>query len=96
MFGVSTQTTGYQQEAAVHLHLPFPLLSDSDLVFTRALRLPTFEFEPYAAETSVHLKRMAIIIRDGVVEKVFYPVFPPDENAGQVVAWLRGHPIGAS
>jgi peroxiredoxin len=89
VFGLSTQTTGYQQEGAARLQLPFPLLSDSTLAFTRALHLPTFEFEPYGAESSVHLRRMAIVIRDGVVEKVFYPVFPPDRNAEQVLAWLR-------
>ena len=95
VFGLSTQTSGYQQEAAARLHLPFPLLSDSRLAFTHALRLPTFEFEPYGAESSVHLKRMTIVIRDGVVEKLFYPVVPPDRNAGQVVAWLREHPVAA-
>jgi len=65
-------------------------LSDSDLVFTRTLRLPTFEFEPYGEESSTLLKRMALVIRDGRIEKVFYPVFPPDKNAEDVIAWLRG------
>ena len=90
VFGLSTQSASYQQEAASRLRLPFPLLSDSGLVFTRALDLPTFEFEPYGSESSIHLKRMTIVVRDGVVEKVFYPVFPPDRNAEQVVAWLVG------
>ena len=91
VFGLSTQTTDYQREVAERLHLPFPLLSDSDLVFTRTLRLPTFEFEPYGKESSTLLKRMALVVRDGRIEKVFYPVFPPDRNAEEVTEWLRAH-----
>lgn len=91
VFGLSTQTTDYQREVAERLHLPFPLLSDSDLVFTRTLRLPTFEFEPYGKESSTLLKRMALVVRDGRIEKVFYPVFPPDRNAEEVTEWLRTH-----
>jgi len=91
VFGLSTQTTDYQGEAVERLHLPFPLLSDSGLVFTRALRLPTFEFEPYGEESSTLLKRMAFVVRDGRIEKVFYPVFPPDRNAEEVTEWLRAH-----
>ena len=93
IFGLSTQTTDYQHEVVERLHLPFPLVSDSDLAFTRALRLPTFEFEPYGSERSTLLKRMALVIRDGRIEKVFYPVFPPDANANAVVEWLRVHPM---
>jgi peroxiredoxin len=89
VFGLSTQTSDYQREAVERLHLPFPLLSDSELVFTRTLRLPTFEFEPYGEESSTLLKRMAFVIRDGRIEKVFYPVFPPDRNAKDVMDWLR-------
>jgi peroxiredoxin (alkyl hydroperoxide reductase subunit C) len=96
VFGVSTQTPDYQREAATRLGLPYPLLSDSALALTRAISLPTFEFEPYGSESSVHLKRMAMVIRDGVVEKVFYPIFPPDRNAEQVVTWLRENPIEVS
>jgi peroxiredoxin len=88
VFGLSTQTTNYQREVVERLHLPFPLLSDSTLVFTRTLRLPTFEFEPYRDESPTHLKRMALVIRDGRIEKVFYPVFPPDRNAADVMEWL--------
>ncbi len=91
VFGLSTQTTDYQREAAGRLHLPFPLLSDSELAFTRALRLPTFEFAPYGPESPIHLKRIALVIRDGRIEKVFYPVFPPDRNAADVVEWLRNN-----
>jgi len=84
VYGLSTQDTGYQREAAERLHLPFPILSDAGLTFTRALNLPTFSV---AGMTLI--KRMALVIDDGVIAKVFYPVFPPDRNAAEVVAWLR-------
>ena len=84
LYGMSTQDTGYQREAAGRLHLPFPILSDAGLTFTRALRLPTFTV---AGMTLI--KRMALVIDNGVIGKVFYPVFPPDRNAAEVVAWLR-------
>jgi peroxiredoxin len=85
-FGLSTQTTAYQQEAAGRLHLPFPLLSDADLRFARALRLPTFEVAGMTL-----LKRLTLVIDDGVITKVFYPVFPPDRNAEEVVGWLQAN-----
>jgi len=83
LYGLSTQTTDYQSEAVERLHLPFALLSDASLRLARAMRLPSLEVE---GETL--LKRMALVIRDGVIETVFYPVFPPDRNAADVVAWL--------
>jgi peroxiredoxin len=86
LFGLSTQDTDYQREAAERLHLPFAILSDAGLSFTRAMRLPTFTVAGMTL-----LKRMALIIDDGVIAKVFYPVFPPDRNAAEVVAWLRDH-----
>jgi peroxiredoxin len=84
LFGLSTQDTGYQREAAERLHLPFPVLSDEGLELVHAIRLPTFT----VAGMTLH-KRMALVIDDGVVSKVFYPVFPPDKNAEEVIAWLR-------
>jgi len=86
LFGLSTQDTGYQHEAADRLHLPFPVLSDARLELARAARLPTF-----AAGGMTLLKRMALVIDDGVVTKVFYPVFPPDKNAEEVIAWLSAY-----
>ena len=86
LFGLSTQDTDYQREAAERLHLPFAILSDAALSFTRAMRLPTFTVAGMTL-----LKRMALVIDDGVIAKVFYPVFPPDRNAAEVVAWLRDH-----
>lgn len=88
VFGVSTQDTGYQREMAERLRLPFPVLSDAGLRFARALRLPTFE-----AGGMVLLKRLTVVLRDGTVEHVFYPVFPPDRSAADTVAWLRAHPV---
>jgi peroxiredoxin len=87
VFGLSTQDTDYQREAVERLHLPFELLSDAALTFTGALRLPTFE-----VETMTLIKRLTLIISDGRIEKVFYPVFPPNENAAEVVSWLAAHP----
>jgi len=84
LFGLSTQDTAYQREAVERLHLPFPVLSDESLALARALDLPTF-----AVAGMTLLKRMALVIDDGVISKVFYPVFPPDKNAEEVIAWLR-------
>jgi peroxiredoxin len=86
IFGLSTQDTAYQQEAATRLHLPFPLLSDARLGLTTALSLPTFEVDGMTL-----IKRMTLIIDDGAIETVFYPVFPPDADAAHVAAWLRAH-----
>jgi peroxiredoxin len=85
VFGLSTQDTAYQREMAERLHLPFPVLSDENLALTRALRLPTFEAE------GTLMKRMAMVVDDGRIAHVFYPVFPPDRNAADVVEWLRAH-----
>jgi peroxiredoxin len=84
VFGLSTQSTGYQREAVVRLHLPFELLSDEDLAFAGALSLPTFE-----ADGMILIKRLTLVLEDGRIEKVFYPVFPPGKNADEVLAWLR-------
>ena len=84
LYGLSTQDSDYQREAAQRLKLPFPILSDADFALTRALNLPTF-----AVAGMTLLKRMALVIDDGVISKVFYPVFPPDKNAEEVIAWLR-------
>jgi peroxiredoxin len=85
LYGLSTQDTAYQQEAATRLHLPFAILSDEKLALTKVLKLPTF-----TAAGMTLLKRMALVIDDGVISKAFYPVFPPDKNAEVVIAWLQG------
>ena len=83
IFGLSTQGTGYQREAAERLGLPFRLLSDEGLSFAKSLNLPTFE-----ADGQTLIKRLTLVVDDGRIEKVFYPVFPPGENAGEVARWL--------
>jgi peroxiredoxin len=83
LFGLSTQTTDYQREAAERLHLPFPILSDEHLKLTRAMMLPTF-----VTSGMILLKRFTLVIDDGIVKHVFYPVFPPDRNATEVFDWL--------
>lgn len=83
IFGISTQDTPYQQEVKSRVHLPYELLSDADLEFTKALKLPTFEWQGKKL-----IKRLAFVAEDGLITKVWYPVFPPDANAKEVVAWL--------
>jgi len=83
VFGLSTQSTGYQREAAERLHLPFALLSDEELAFARALGLPTFDVEGMTL-----IKLLTLVIDDGQIENVFYPIVPPDENAQVVIGWL--------
>jgi peroxiredoxin len=84
VYGLSTQSTADQREAVERLHLPFELLSDEKLDFARALKLPTFEVEGMTL-----IKRITLVARDGKIGKVFYPVCPPDRNAGDVLDWLR-------
>ncbi len=84
VFGLSTQNTAYQRAAAERLHLPFPLLSDERLALTSALKLPTMD-----VAGSTLIKRLAMVIDDGTIATVFYPVFPPDRNAGDVLDWLE-------
>jgi len=83
LYGLSAQDTAYQREAATRLHLPFALLSDEKLALTKSLKLPTFSVAGMTL-----LKRMALVIDDGTITKAFYPVFPPDKNAEEVIAWL--------
>jgi peroxiredoxin len=91
LFGLSTQDLDYQREAAERLHLPFAILSDADLKLTRALNLPTFQVDGMTL-----IKRMAFVIDDGVITHVFYPVFPPDKSAEDVVAFLQASNLQAS
>jgi len=88
VFGLSTQSNAYQTEMASRLHLPFPVLSDEKLELTRALRLPTMEVAGLTL-----IKRLALIIDDARITFVFYPVFPPDRNAADVLEWLKDNPV---
>lgn len=89
VYGLSTQDTEYQAEAAQRLHLPYPLLSDAALRFSGRLRLPTFTVPGFEL-----IKRLTLIARAGRIEEVFYPVFPPDADAGRVVEWLAARSSG--
>lgn len=91
VFGLSTQDADDQREAAKRLHLPFPLLSDAEHRFGAALRLPSFE-----VEGTVLWKRLAFVAEAGRIVKVFYPIFPPDRNARDVLAWLTYRQAGGS
>lgn len=83
LFGVSTQDNAYQQEAATRLHLPYPLLSDENLELQKALNLPTMR-----VEGKTLLKRLTMIVDDGIIKHTMYPVFPPDKNVEDVIHWL--------
>jgi peroxiredoxin len=88
VFGLSTQDSEDQIEAKIRLHLPFELLSDLDLSFANTIELPTFKID------GKHLiKRITLIVRDGSIIKVFYPVFPPSQNANDVIDWLKAQAI---
>jgi peroxiredoxin (alkyl hydroperoxide reductase subunit C) len=87
VFGLSTQSNDYQAEMAARLHLPFPVLSDEKLRLTGALHLPTMEVAGLTL-----IKRLALVVDDGRITHVFYPVFPPDRNAGDVLEWLKANP----
>jgi peroxiredoxin len=84
LHGLSTQTPDDQREVAQRLHLPFALLSDARLELQLALNLPIF-----SADGMTLLKRLTMVLDDGTITKVFYPVFPPDKSAAEVIAWLR-------
>ena len=86
VFGVSTQDTAYQLEMVKRLEVPFEVLSDEHFALVKALRLPTFTVDGMTL-----IKRLTLIARKGQIEQVFYPVFPPDTHAEQVIAWLKRH-----
>lgn len=88
VFGASTQSIAYQREMANRLHIPFEILSDEKFELCDALRLPTFEVDGMRL-----MKRLTMIIRAGRIEHVFYPVFPPDQSAAQVIDWLKSNPL---
>jgi peroxiredoxin len=87
VFGLSSQSTEYQREAVDRLHLPFAMLSDEPLALAGALGLPTFSIEGQTL-----YRRLTMIVTGGAIEHVFYPIFPPDQHAQEVLDWLRAHP----
>ena len=84
LYGLSSQSNEYQSELVQCLHLPFPILSDDKLELATALKLPTFEIG-----NQTLIKRLTLVISDGRIEKVFYPIFPPDKNPMDVIRWLE-------
>lgn len=87
VIGLSVQSTEYQQEMAERLHLPFPVLSDADYQFQKALQLPSF-----VAAGMTLLKRITIIANHGVIEAVHYPIFPSDSDPAWVISYLENKP----
>ncbi len=85
VFGLSTQGTEYQAELVERLHLPFAILSDARLELVDSLHLPTF-----TVDRRELYKRITLIVTDGRIEHAFYPIFPPNQHAGEVLSWLRG------
>ena len=83
VYGISAQDVAFQKNLAERLHLPFELLRNEDLILAEALSLPIFEVAGLRL-----LRRLTLIVADGRIQKVFYPVFPPDNNAEEVVQWL--------
>lgn len=83
VYGISTQTSEAQKEASSRLGLPYPLLSDADHSLSSALKLPLLEVGGLKL-----IKRLTLILKNGVIKKCFYPVFPPDKNVVEVIAWL--------
>jgi peroxiredoxin len=88
VFGLSTQSTRYQQEMAERLHLPFAVLSDEQFKLIDALDLPTFEVDGMRL-----IERLTLIVRRAAVEAVLYPVREPERSAAEVLAWLHAHPL---
>ena len=84
VFGLSTQSTPYQQELAERLQLPFPVLSDAQLQFQKALQLPTF-----VVDEKTLIKRLTMVVNDGVIQQVHYPVFPSDADAAWVLSFFE-------
>ena len=92
VFGVSTQTTEYQRAFRARESIPFHFLSDADLALARGMKLPTFEFPVASGGPTTLLRRMGWFIDTGVIEELWYPVFPPDQHARRVLDWLDAHP----
>jgi peroxiredoxin len=87
VFGLSSQDTDYQREMVQRLRLPFAVLSDPDMTLADRLKLPTFE----AAGTTLYA-RITLVIADSAIEHAFYPIFPPNEHAREVLRWLCENP----
>jgi len=90
VYGASSQDPGYQDEVVQRLRLPFTMISDEGFELAAGLDLPTFSAEGHPRLYT----RLTLVVLDGVIEHVFYPIFPPNTHAQQVLDWLRAHPEG--
>lgn len=88
LYGMSSQDSDYQAEVVDRLQLPFTMLSDPELALADALKLPTFSAHDHDRLYS----RLTLVVRDGLIEKAFYPIFPPNEHADEVMTWLQANP----
>ncbi|MGB0866409.1 MAG: redoxin family protein, partial [Granulosicoccaceae bacterium] len=86
VYGLSTQGSDYQREVSERLHLPFEILSDEQLLLKQHLALPTF-----TVESRELYRRITLVVKEGRIEQVFYPVFPPNESAEVVLRWLAAN-----
>jgi len=84
IFGLSTQSTEYQKELATRLHLPYTILSDEKLEFSKKLKLPMFKVLKMNL-----LKRITLILKDNKIIKYFYPIFPPTKNIEDVINFFE-------
>ena len=91
IYGMSTQDTAYQSELVDRLHLPYAMLSDTNLMLRDAMAFPAFEVNGMAL-----YKRMTLVLNGSTIEHVFYPVFPPNEHATRIVEWLEKNPANGS
>lgn len=89
VYGLSSQDSEYQAEVVDRLRLPFSMLSDEGFQLADALALPTI----HAPGQDRLYARLTLVVRDGWIEHVFYPIFPPNVHARQVLAWLRENPV---
>jgi peroxiredoxin len=88
VWGMSSQDPEYQSEVVERLHLPFAMISDPQFALADALNLPTFSAPGHDRLYS----RLTLVVREGRIEHAFYPVFPPNTHAQQVLGWLHAHP----
>jgi len=84
VYGLSSQDTEHQRELVERLHLPFAMLADPKLETAQALQLPTF-----SAGGQTLFRRLTLVLQADVVEHAFYPIFPPNQHAREVLTWLR-------
>jgi peroxiredoxin len=91
VYGLSSQDPAYQDEVVGRLKLPFTMISDEDFALVDTLKLPTFSAEGHDRLYA----RLTLVVLDGAIEHVFYPIFPPNTHGQQVLRWLEDHPLAS-